>query len=258
MQGWIKFKREWLENPVITKDNDHLVVWLILVSRAAFEQCQAIFEGKVRDLKLGELVIKKAELAKEMNIDRYKLIRILKAFENAHLIAQQTDCHKTLISLASWEILQDKNAQLNAQQVHSYCTAEQDRENEKEKRSKREKEKEKEIIKNVRIKEVCVRGNTHEKICLGPYENVFVRKSWYDEFCEQYSFADKIVYRLSVYKEAHEITNENDEPYLERFALEDEKELTTIKRQPTYGDADEAFERAIARSYAEDSEDDYW
>ena len=195
---------------------------------------------------------------KRNEIDRYKLIRILKLFKNEALIETQANNQKTLVTIKNWELFYGESETQSEAQVRHERDTKQDRENEKEKRSKREKEKEKEIIKNVRMKEVCVRGNTHGKICLGPYENVFVRKSWYDEFCEQYSFADKIVYRLSVYKEAHGITNENDEPYLERFALEDEKELTTIKRQPTYGDADEAFERAIARSYAEDSEDDYW
>ena len=29
-KGWIKFYREWLDNPIITKDSEHLAVWTYL------------------------------------------------------------------------------------------------------------------------------------------------------------------------------------------------------------------------------------
>ena len=103
------------------------------------------------------------------------------------------------------------------------------------------------------MKEVCVRGDTHEKIVLGTYQNVMVDREWYEAFSFQYSYADKVVNRLSLYKEAHGIENVKDEPYLIEFAEQDASKY--IQRLPTYGDADEAFERAIARSYAEDDEE---
>ena len=80
-----------------------------------------------------------------------------------------------------------------------------------------------------------------------------VDREWYEAFSFQYSYADKVVNRLSLYKEAHGIENVKDEPYLIEFAEQDASKY--IQRLPTYGDADEAFERAIARSYAEDDEE---
>ncbi len=42
-QGWIKFHRDWLDNPIITKDNDYLAVWLYLLCYATHEEKEACF-----------------------------------------------------------------------------------------------------------------------------------------------------------------------------------------------------------------------
>ena len=151
LQGWVKFHREWLDNPVIAKDNEHLALWLYLISNACFEPKLVRFGGEFIALSAGEMVVKQTEIAKTTNIDRTKVIRILKMFKNEQLIEQATDCQQTRITIRFWDSYQKEIEQGNAQRVNIECTTEQDRENEKEKRSKREKEKEKEIKKNERM-----------------------------------------------------------------------------------------------------------
>ena len=37
-QGWIKLHRELLDNPVVTKDNDYLAVWIYLLLEATHSE----------------------------------------------------------------------------------------------------------------------------------------------------------------------------------------------------------------------------
>ena len=176
MQGFIKFYRSYLENPIITKDAEHLAVWTYILCSACFEKAEALFGGKIT-LMPGQALIKCKDIEEELKIERHKLWRILKLFKSEQLIEQQTNNHKTLITLLIPSDCQGKNEQPSEHQVSNKRATEQEGENEKEKRSKREKEKEREIYKN-------------------------------------------------------------------------DKNVRNKKPTPSYGDADEFFELAIARSYA--------
>jgi len=90
MEGWFKFERSWLENGVITADGDHLRVWLHLHALAAFEPRQAIFRGQAVTLQPGQLITGRKKLALVCGVQEDKVQRILKRFEQADLIAQET------------------------------------------------------------------------------------------------------------------------------------------------------------------------
>ena len=158
-QGWVKFYREWLDNPIITKDSEHLAVWTYLNCSATHTEMECIFNNEKITLKAGQMILKQCDMAEYLKIDRFKVLRILKCFENAHLITHITDKRKTLITLEPWAVYQGLNTQPNALPLHVQCTSNQETENEKEKRSKREKDKEKEINKNEK----------NERIYIPPY-----------------------------------------------------------------------------------------
>ncbi len=158
-QGWVKFYREWLDNPIITKDSEHLAVWTYLNCQAIHTEVECIFNNEKITLKAGQAIFKQCDMAEYLKIDRFKVLRILKCFENARLITHQTDKRKTLITLELWAVCQGLNTQPNALPLHVQCTSNQETENEKEKRSKREKDKEKEINKNEK----------NERIYIPPY-----------------------------------------------------------------------------------------
>ena len=256
MQGFIKFEREWLDNPIIRKDSDYIAAFLYIAVNVQFESREVMFGKEKITLRKGQMITTKRQIYESLGIERNKLDRIMRDFKSEELIKEQTNMHKTLITLLLVSDFQGKIKEQNEEPISNRQGSEQDRESEKEKRSKREKDKEKEQYKNVKIKEVCV-DSTHGKIALGTYQNVFVDREWYEDFCYRYSYADRVINRLSLFKEAKGIENERDEPYLEEFAVQDRDKYQITKRQPTYGDADEAMEMAFARTLEQDDDDDY-
>ena len=251
-QGWIKFHREYLDNPTITKDAEHLAVWVYLLTKARFNKKEVYFSGEKIEISAGQLHITCKEIYEYLKIDRNKLTRILKSFKNEHLIEQQTNNHKTLITLARWAFYQGINEQPSEQQMSNQRATEQETEKEKEKRSKREKEKEKELYKELKnSRSVCIGENTHERtsfLPLGKYENVFADKEWLEDFKSKYWYYDSVIESLSTYKAAKGIVNSDDRPYLELFANQDKDKY--VKESSTF-DADDFFEAALKRTYGD-------
>lgn len=248
-QGYIKFYREWLDNPIISRDSDYLAVWLYLVSNATFTETEGIFKGEKILLKRGQVLTSRGIISKSLKIGDSKVKRILQRFKYYNLIDQRTDMQQSLISIKDWGFFQ---GEIDQRMTNERPTS-QETEKEKEKSSKREKEKEKEIYKNEKnVISVCMGDTQNEILSLGRYENVFVDRSWLDSFKARFWYYDKVIDKLSVFKEAKGISNIKDEPYLEQFAIEDKDRY--IRRESTF-DADDFFEATLARSYA-DLDDD--
>ena len=196
MTGWIKLHREYLNNSTITRDAEHFAVWAYLLLNACYEGGTGIFGGKVIELRAGELLISQRQMCEQLKIDKSKMCRILNCFKSEGLIETQTDKHKTLVSIVSWDKEQGYSETEKETELRHQRDTEQEREKEKEKSSKREKEKEKEIYKKVRRKE-APEGRT--------------------------------LYDLSKWG---------------------------FSKEPSYGDADEFFALAVARSYEDDDDDE--
>jgi len=116
--GWFKFYRSDLSNPFITKDTDHLALWVFLLAEAAIEPTEAVLGGKKMVLQPGQLTTGRKQLSQKTGINEYKIERTLNCFENAHLIAQQKTNKNRLISILSWDERQQA-AHQNAQQMHN-------------------------------------------------------------------------------------------------------------------------------------------
>ena len=125
-------------------------------------------------------------MANRMKIDRFKVMRILKCFENAHLISHTTDKRQTLITLEDWAIYQGLNTQPNAHPLHIQCTSEQETENEKEKRSKREKDKEKEIDKNEKNERIYLYSGQPTEVSCQQGESDFLSSFNETDFLSKY------------------------------------------------------------------------
>ena len=156
MEGFIKFEREWLNNPIICKDKDYLIVWLYLNVQATYEKREVLFKGERKELSVGQLVIKQAQVSKELKVDRSKLIRILKAFKNAHLIEQEASNKETLISLK-------KNGDYQGKNEHQMHNSKRGRKRKREKNQKRKRKRERNIQERKKDRCVCRGGNTHRK-----------------------------------------------------------------------------------------------
>lgn len=100
--GWVKLSRAVLDDPLLNKDPEHLALWIHLLCNAAFEPTPALLGGKRIILQPGQLTTGRKQLALNSGIDENKVQRVLKAFENAQLIEQQTTNQNRLISIVSW------------------------------------------------------------------------------------------------------------------------------------------------------------
>ena len=246
MQGWFKVKRGIFQDPIIGRDAQSLAIWIYLLENMSFGEFDIMFSKSVITLKRGQMVTTLGEISRVTGVKVSKVNRVLKKLKSEKRIDIATDMQKSLITLGSEWLFIGDDEKGNEKRVKNERKTKQDRENEKEKSSKREKDKEKEKIKNVKNVSVCM---DTQKLPYGTYENVFLTPEWYEEFCTEHSkaVANRVINRLSVYKKAKEIENVNDEPYLIQDAPK--------RRMPTYGDADECFEAAIARTYAEDDDE---
>lgn len=120
MEGWIKLHRKTLDNPVVCKDSDYLSVWIYLLLNATHQEYDTLFQGKRITLQKGQLITGIISISKKMKVNKDKVQRILKSFENDKQIAQQTSNKNRLISIINWNEYQDIDKQ-NDKQVINKC-----------------------------------------------------------------------------------------------------------------------------------------
>ena len=149
-QGWVKFYREWLDNPYISKDGEHMAVWMYLMLNATHKEKQVNFGKQVITLKVGQLLTSQREIAEKLKINRGKVDRIFALFKSVALIVARTNMQQSIVTVELWDTSQNESVARNVAGVWHECGTEQETENEKEKRSKREKDKEKEINKTIK------------------------------------------------------------------------------------------------------------
>lgn len=119
--GWICLHRKMLDNPVVTKDAEHLAIWIYLLLNATHEDYPAMFKGEKIILKPGQLITGRKAIAERLGVNEYKVLRVINLFKSEHQIEQQTSNKNSLITIVNWEKYQD-GAQQNEQLLHNNCT----------------------------------------------------------------------------------------------------------------------------------------
>ena len=117
MHGWLKLYRGIFDNETVTRSPEHIAVWLYLLCHATPKEYTAVFKGEEITLKPGQLITGRNEIAKCVNsrISPSSVQRILKTFENAHQIEQQTTNKNRLITLVNWDRYQNSEQQTEQQ-----------------------------------------------------------------------------------------------------------------------------------------------
>lgn len=122
LDGWIKLHRHTLENPVIMKDADHFAIWTYLLLNASHKEHDFMLGSVKTRLKEGQLVTGRKSISDKLKINESKVQRVLKLFENEHLIKQQTNNKNRVISILCWQ-LEQKDEQQDKQQTNNKRTA---------------------------------------------------------------------------------------------------------------------------------------
>ena len=100
------------------KNSQFAHLWLHLLLRASYCKREFLFNGKIERLNPGQFITGRNILAKETGINRNKIERILKTFENEQQIEQQATNKFRIITILNWEPYQSGEQQ-NEQQVSS-------------------------------------------------------------------------------------------------------------------------------------------
>lgn len=172
-KGWIKFFRSILDNPVAMKSLAHFGVWCILLLTATSKSRKIWFDGKEIVLKPGQLITGRKQISEFFkDLNESKVQRVLKDFENAQQIEQQTTFKNRLITLKNWDKYQS-GEQPFEQQLNSKRTATEQQLNSK--RTLNKNVKNRENIKNVE--------NEREDTLapLGRFKNVILTQNELDE-----------------------------------------------------------------------------
>lgn len=96
--GWIKLYRCLLDDAVCKK-SAYFHLWVVLLLRAAHKEHEFIFNNQIHTLKPGQLITGRKKLSKLTGISETTVRRILKCFENGHLIQRKVTSKYTVITI---------------------------------------------------------------------------------------------------------------------------------------------------------------
>ena len=122
MEGWIKIHRKILDNPIVCKDSDTLSIWVYLLLNATHVQIPILFKGKRIMLQEGQLLTGILSISKKLNIDKNKVQRTLKLFENDKQIEQQTSNQNRLVTILNWNTYQNSEKQNDKPVINEWET----------------------------------------------------------------------------------------------------------------------------------------
>lgn len=183
--GYIAIHRKILNNPIVCKDSDYLAIWIYLLLAATYKEQKILFKGEELTLRKGQLITGRKIISQKLCIDENKVQRILKTFENAHQIEQQTSNKNRLITIVNWDIYQ-KNEQQKQQQLNNKRTTTEQQMNTNNKDNK--------VNNNINIYNTTILDFVEENFgrTLSPIEYEEI-SSWKDNELTRYAIKQSIL-----------------------------------------------------------------
>ena len=102
---FIKLHRSILESAVFT-DAEVLRLWIYLLCKASVDDRQIIFDGRVIDIKKGQLITGRKKLAEHIGTSESKIYRSLKLLEDLKCIKIEVNNKFSLVTVEKWEKFQ--------------------------------------------------------------------------------------------------------------------------------------------------------
>jgi len=128
---FIKLYRRMLSNTTIMKDADHLAMWTYLLLTVAWKECYAEFGGIKIKINAGQFVYGRKAIASKLGCSESKTQRVLKRFQDEHMIEQRMSSRNRLITILNWGSYQ-MYEQHNEQQMNNKRTTDEQQMNTKE------------------------------------------------------------------------------------------------------------------------------
>ena len=136
--GYVKLYRSILDKPYSNKP-DYVWVWCYLLLRATYKEREVMIGNKKILLKPGQLITGRKKLAEQTGVNKIKIYRILKCYENEHQIEQQKTNKYTVITIKNWHKHQ-ANEQQNEQHLNNKRTTDEQQMNTYNKDKKEKKD----------------------------------------------------------------------------------------------------------------------
>ena len=110
MSGWIRVQRGILEHWVFS-EADALKLWVYLLMSANYEDKSRMFNGRLTQVKRGQLIYGRHAVSQRLGISEAKLRRYIKQFIKDEMISQQTTNKYSIITITCYEKYQDVSQQ---------------------------------------------------------------------------------------------------------------------------------------------------
>lgn len=188
-QGYIKLYRT-LQNNVFYKNSEAIHLWVHLLFSASFKDNVFYYKNTKINLKKGQLMTGRKKISLETGINESKIFRLLKLFENEHLIEQQTNHQYSIITILSYDKAID-NEQRNEQGMNNERTTNEQRMNTTKELIKKDKKEKKDIY------------SEKNKKSYGEFANVLLTDEQYKKLSEIYcQHTSEAIETLSTYIES--------------------------------------------------------
>lgn len=110
MSGWIRVQRGILDHWVFS-EADALKLWVYLLMSANYEDKSRMFNGRLTQVKRGQLIYGRHAVSQRLGISEAKLRRYIKQFIKDEMISQQTTNKYSIITITCYEKYQDVSQQ---------------------------------------------------------------------------------------------------------------------------------------------------
>lgn len=122
--SWLKLHRSVFDHWVST-DAEAFLLWLYIIGMAAYEPTKRIILGRLIDLLPGQFLFRGPQLADRLHIDRNKIYRLIKLFEDDEMISvRKIGKRYSIITVKNYSVYQGdslplkKNRETNEKPKH--------------------------------------------------------------------------------------------------------------------------------------------
>ena len=109
--GWIRVQRAILDHWVFS-EADALKLWVYLLMSANYEDKSRSFNGRLIQVKRGQLIYGRHAVSQRLGISEAKLRRYIKQFIKDEMISQQTTNKYSIITITCYDKYQDASQQI--------------------------------------------------------------------------------------------------------------------------------------------------
>ena len=125
MDGWISLYRKiqdhWLWKQ--KRKFSQFEAWISLLFKASHKSRQIMVDGKLTDIKVGELITSEVKLSEEWGWNRSTVRRFLRTLESQKMIHRSATTKYTSIIIENWSSYQIPQQQKQQQKQQHHCGA---------------------------------------------------------------------------------------------------------------------------------------